>query len=151
MLLLLSEQILWWHWIIFGILLLTLDIFIGTFMILGFGLAAIMVGVVSAFYPISIEVALGILILLSIVNIIIWFRYIKGNKKESLGDSSYSLEAQGVVTKDIYKNDRGEVHFDTPVLGNSIWSAISKEDLPKDSRVKIVEIKAQLIEVCKIE
>jgi len=41
----------------------------------------------------------------------------------------------------------GKVKFDKPVLGSTIWQATAKEDIATKSRVKIVQIKGQLIEV----
>ena len=43
----LNETILWWHWIIFGIILLIVDMTLLHFSSLGLGAAAIIVGVVD--------------------------------------------------------------------------------------------------------
>jgi membrane protein implicated in regulation of membrane protease activity len=49
--------------------------------------------------------------------------------------------------EDIQPHSRGKVKFDTPVLGNTHWHATSKIDIDKGTRVKIVQINGQLIEV----
>ena len=146
----LSTNLLWWHWIAFGIALLTLEIFSGTFMMLGLGLAAIIVGAIDVFYPLSIEIQLSIWIGLSVIAIVLWFKYMQDRTVESSGQSNYALETEGVVTQSITANERGKVRFDTPILGDSTWIATSKESLDKDTRIKIIEIKGQLIEVAKI-
>ena len=146
----LSTNLLWWHWIAFGIALLTLEIFSGTFMMLGLGLAAIIVGAIDVFYPLSIEIQLSIWIGLSVIAIVLWFKYMQDRTVESSGQSNYALETEGVVTQSITANERGKVRFDTPILGDSTWMATSKESLDKDTRIKIIEIKGQLIEVAKI-
>jgi len=146
----LTTQLLWWHWIAFGIFLITLEIFTGTFMMLGLGLAAMLVGVVENLFHISIEMQLSLWIILSILSLLIWFKYLKDNSVENSGQSNYSLETEGTIESEILPNSRGTVRFDSPVLGNTVWTATSKEKIEPNSRVKIIEIKGQLIEVAKI-
>jgi len=146
----LATNLLWWHWIAFGIALLTLEIFSGTFMMLGLGIAAIIVGAIDVLFPLSVEMELMLWILLSILALALWFKYMKDNRVESTGQSNYALDTQGVVVKNIPSNGRGEVKFDKPVLGNTTWFATSKEDINEGSRVSIVEVKGQLIEVKNI-
>ena len=146
----LSSNLLWWHWIVLGIVLLTMEIFTGTFVLLGLGLSGIVVGIIDVIYPLSLNMELTIWIVLSLLYFVLWFRYMKDNSIEHSGQSNYSLETLGVVEENITANGRGKVRFDTPVLGTTIWTATSKESLEPNSRVKIIEIKGQLIEVAKI-
>ena len=150
MLELLTQHLLWWHWITLGLLLLTMEIFTGTFMMLGLGLAAIIVGVIDVIYPLSLEMELLLWMILSILSISMWFKYMKDKSIETSGQSNYSLETLGVVEEEIIINGRGTVRFDSPVLGNSVWSATAKENLDTNSRIKIIEIKGQLIEVASL-
>ncbi|HHH19963.1 MAG TPA: NfeD family protein [Campylobacterales bacterium] len=143
----LSQNLLWWHWIIFGILLITTEIFIGTFFMLGLGVAAILVGSVDGIYPVHLEIELLLWMLFSLISIFIWFKYLKDTTEEKSGQSDYALDAQGSVEESIVANGRGKVKFDTPVLGNTEWHATAKQDIPTGRRVKIVQIKGQLIEV----
>ena len=146
----LTTELLWWHWIAFGIFLITLEIFTGTFMMLGLGLTAMLVGIVDNLFHISIEMQLSLWMILSLLSLFIWFRYFKDTNIETSGQSNYSLETEGTIEKETLPNNRGTVRFDSPVLGNTVWTATSKEKIEPNSRVKIVEIKGQLIEVAKI-
>ena len=146
----LSTNLLWWHWIAFGLLVLTLETFSGTFLMLGLGAAAIVVGVTDVLFPMNIEMQLTVWLILSVMTIAWWFKYMTDNAIDKTGQSNYTLETQGVVTKAIEANSRGEVKFDLPVLGNTTWIATSKEKLPINSRVKIIEVKGQLIEVVSL-
>jgi len=150
MLELLSTELLWWHWIAFGLILVTLEIFTGTFMLLGLGVAAMLVGAIDHLFNLSIEMELLWWIVLSLFSLFLWFKYLRTPETEASGQSNYTLETLGTVTKAIEPNGRGEVKFDTPVLGNTTWFATSKEALAEGSRVAIVEVKGQLIEVKKI-
>lgn len=146
----LSTELLWWHWVAFGLFLVTSEIFIGTFVMLGLGVAAMLVGVTDNLFNTSIEFELFLWIMLSLASLFLWFKYLKNPLVENSGQSNYSLDTLGVVTKAIANNGRGEVKFDTPVLGNTTWFATAKENIPKDSRIKIVEVKGQLIEVAPL-
>jgi len=146
----LTMNLLWWHWVVFGIFLITLELFIGTFILLGLGLAAMLVGVSDNLFNTSLEMELTLWILLSILSFIIWFNYLKDPSVENSGQSNYSLETLGTIENSIVTNGRGSVSFDTPVLGNTRWTATAKENLEMNTRVRIIEIKGQLIEVAKI-
>ena len=146
----LSTNLLWWHWIAFGLVLLILEIFSGTFLMLGLGTSAIVVGVIEVLFPMTLEMQLTIWLVLSVLAIALWFKYMRDNRVEQTGQSNYTLETKGTVTKTIEPNSRGEVKFDLPVLGNTTWVATSKEELLVNSRVKIIEVKGQLIEVASL-
>lgn len=147
---LLSTELLWWHWIAFGLFLVTSEIFIGTFMMLGLGVAAMLVGAIDKLFNTSIEFELFLWIMLSLLSLFLWFKYLKNPNVESSGQSNYSLDTLGVVTKSISPNGRGEVKFDTPVLGNTTWFATAKESITENERIKIVQVKGQLIEVAPL-
>ena len=144
------SDLLWWHWIVFGIILLIMEMFTGTFILLGLGIAGIIVGIIDVIYPLSLTVELTLWIIFSLFSIILWFKYMKDNSVETSGQSNYSLDTLGTIKKNIQMNERGTVYFDTPVLGNSLWTATAKENLTPNTRVKIIEIKGQLIEVAKL-
>ena len=150
MLEILTQQLLWWHWIVFGIFLITLEIFTGTFILLGLGLSAMLVGLIDHTFHLSIEMELTLWMMLSLLSLLVWFKFFKNQTVENAGQSNYALETQGRVEKKIESNGRGTVRFDRPLLGNTLWIATSKEAIETGSRVKIIAIKGQLIEVAKI-
>lgn len=143
----LNETILWWHWIVFGIALLILDMSLGTFFILGLGVSAITVGAIDALIGTTFTVELSIWMALSILAIAAWFKWLRENPITDSGQSNYRLDTLGTVIEDIQPHSRGKVTFDTPVLGNTSWHATSKVDIDKNTRVQIVQISGQLIEV----
>ena len=147
MIALLNETVLWWHWIVFGIALLILDMTMGTFFILGLGVAAIIVGVIDTFVGTSFTLELTIWMILSILVIAAWFKWFREPPLTDSGQSNYRLDTLGIVMEDIQPHSRGKVTFDTPVLGNTSWHATAKVDIDKDTRVQIVQINGQLIEV----
>lgn len=147
MIVFLNETILWWHWIVFGIVLLILEMTIGTFFMLGLGISAILVGVIDTLFNTSFAQELSIWMILSLLAIGAWFKWFKEEPITESGQSNYRLDTLGVVTENIQPHSRGKVTFDTPVLGNTSWHATSKVDIDKNTRIKIVQINGQLIEV----
>ena len=145
----LTNELLWWHWIIFGFILLILEIFTGTFIILGLGLGAIIVGVIDIILILSLNSKLLLWIIFSLIFITILFKFLKKTKQDSSGQSNYAIGVKGVVEEPIDAYGRGKVKFNQPILGNTIWHATAKEDIPILSNVRVVDVKGNLIEVKK--
>ena len=141
-----TQYITWWHWIALGILFIILEMATGTFVVLGFGIAAILVGLLDLMTGMNFLVEVGVWILLSIVIITISFKYFKTQPTVSnTGQSNFGFDTLGTVTQAIAPHKRGKVRFDTPVLGNSTWSATSDLNLEIGTRVTIQEVQGQLI------
>ncbi|HHJ12707.1 MAG TPA: NfeD family protein, partial [Chromatiales bacterium] len=43
----LNEHVLWWHWVVFGLLLFIGELLSGTFLLLGIGIAAVVTGLLT--------------------------------------------------------------------------------------------------------
>jgi len=148
----LNDSIVWWHWIIVGLILIISEMATGTFITLGFGMAAVIVGVIDLIIPLGFTYQLSIWIVLSIVIVFALFKWFRSRPTiSSTGQSDYGFDTLGSVTRVIHPHKRGKVTFDTPVLGNTEWYATSKEMLIEGSRIKIIEVNGQLIEVASID
>jgi len=147
MIALLNETILWWHWIVIGFILLILEMNTGTFVMLGLAVAAIIVGLLDLTMHTTFTTEVVIWTALSVISLWAWKKWVKVEHISDSGQSNYNLDTLGTVTKAIAPHSRGKVTFDTPILGNTSWTATSTQNIAKDSRVKIVEIHGQLIEV----
>ncbi|HEO99052.1 MAG: NfeD family protein [Campylobacterales bacterium] len=143
----LNEFMLWWHWIVLGIILLIIEMNLGTFFMLGLGVAAILVGVIDMLFGTTFNTELFVWILLSLLSIAAWFKWFREPHQTDSGQSNYRLDTLGRVLEEIEPHNRGKVKFDSPVLGNTIWHATAKVRIAKDTRVRIVQINGQLIEV----
>ena len=143
----LNDTILWWHWIVFGIILLIVDMTLATFFILGLGAAAVIVGAIDLLVMTTFTQELSIWMILAVLIIAGWFKWFRQNPVTQSGQSNYRLDTLGTVTETIQPHSRGKVTFDTPVLGNTSWHATSKITIEVDTRVQIVQINGQLIEV----
>jgi len=143
----LNETVLWWHWIVIGLALLIVEMNTGTFIILGLGLASVVVGVLDLIVGLSFTSEVLIWIVLAILSLVAWKKWAKEEHISNSGQSNYSLDTPGRVTEAIEPHSRGKVMFDAPILGNTKWTATAEISIPKDTRVKIIEVRGQLIEV----
>jgi len=148
----LSQYVLWWHWIIAGLILIIAEMGTGTFVTLGLGIAAVAVGLLELLFPMNLVFQLLLWILFSLLTIAALFKWFKGQPTVSQsGQSNYRFDTPGTVTQAIHPQQRGKVHFDSPVLGNTEWHAGSDFKLEKGTRVKIVEVNGQLIKVAPLK
>ena len=150
MLILLNETVLWWHWIVIGFILLILEMNTGTFVMLGLGVAAIVVGVLDLTIHTTFTTEVITWTSLSVLSLWAWKKWMKTPHVSDTGQSDHTLDTIGTVTQNIHPHKRGEVTFDTPVLGNTSWHATSTEELSEGTRIKIVEINGQFIAVKKV-
>ena len=143
-----TQYITWWHWIVLGILFIILEMATGTFIVLGFGIAAVLAGLLDFILNMNFLTQIGVWIFLSILIITISFKYFKAQPTVSnTGQSNFGFDTPGTVTKAIAPHSRGTVQFDTPVLGNTSWSATADQKLEVGTRVTIKEVQGQLISV----
>jgi len=146
----LNETIVWWHWIVIGLVLLILEMNTGTFVMLGLGVAAIIVGILDITMSSTFTTEVMLWIVLSIVSIWAWKKWVRTPHVSNTGQSDHTLNTLGTVSEVIHPHQRGKVTFDTPLLGNTSWHATSTQKLEVGERIKIVEINGQLIAVKSI-
>jgi membrane protein implicated in regulation of membrane protease activity len=146
------EMLTWWHWIVLGLILIVTEIIAPLFIVLWFGLAAIIVGLIDLAFATSFKIELLIWIVLSVLFLTVWFIFFRDKSVASRsGQSDFTLGTKGVVIEDILPNEKGKVRFEAPVLGSSEWYAISEGTLKKGDAVHIIEVKGQLLKMEGIE
>jgi inner membrane protein len=140
----------WAYWIVGGILLMLAELAFGSFFILWFGLAAVVVGIVALVapsLPLAAEIALWTAI--SIALVVLWFKYLKpGNLKTRIGTASEQFIGEiGIVTREIKPFQKGMVQFQKPILGDDKWDALADADLAIGERVKVVSVEGNMLKV----
>ncbi len=148
----LNNSVVWWHWIALGLLLIFTEMATGTFISLGLGIAALIVGIMDFIFPMGLTYQLIAWIIFSILCISLLFKKFKREPTVSQsGQSDFHLDTLGSVIETILPHQKGRVIFDRPVLGNTHWQAFSDEMLPEGTRIKIVEINGQLMKVTHLK
>lgn len=137
-------QIAYWHWLVFGMLLIITEIFVPNFTIVWFGLAAIVVsGLMLIFPSISLTWQLFIWALASCAMTFLWFKYIKPRMvdRTHAGIARESILGQtGQVIKAPVDGRNGVLRFAVPMLGSDEWAFFCNEPVATGDRVVVKEI-----------
>ncbi|WP_169392819.1 MULTISPECIES: NfeD family protein [Psychrobacter] len=133
-----------WHWLVLGIVLMIVEMFIPTFASLWFGAAAIIVAALAWLLPISILWQVLIWLGLAVLLMIAWFKYIKplsvDRTKAGLGGSVIIGETGMLIVKP-QGNQLGRVRFSVPIVGADEWFCRTREQgVEVGDRVVVVDI-----------
>jgi membrane protein implicated in regulation of membrane protease activity len=146
-------ELLYWHWIVIGIVLMLAEIFIGSFFIFWFGAAAVVVGIALVIAP-NIGAVAQLLLwgCLSIGFAFAWFKYLKPLSKDftKAGLSRESLVGEtGQVISVPNGDSKGMLRFPAPILGNDEWLIISQDELKIGDRASVVDLSGNALIVKK--
>ena len=137
-------DVLYWHWLLLGMMLIISEIFMPSFTILWFGLGALVVGALLLVFELPLPAQILIWTLASVGFTVLWFKYFKPKMidKTSAGISrDAAIGAVGQVIKTPGANgNRGQVRFVTPVIGADEWEFICSNEIMLGDRVRIKEI-----------
>jgi inner membrane protein len=132
-----------WQWVVLGLALCVIEIFITSFTILWFGLGAFIVAALSTIYPMSLAVQLAIWALSTMGLAIAWFRYFKPRMRDKTkaGISREAAVGQiGTVIKTSTEHARGLVRFTVPLLGEDEWPYICESPLAEGDRCRVIDV-----------
>jgi hypothetical protein len=145
-------ELLYWHWLILGMLLIAGEIFVPSFTILWFGLGALVVGGLMLVVELGFSAQILIWTVSSVVFTVLWFKYFKPRMidRTSAGISrDAAIGEAGLVIKAPTEHSRGQVRFTTPILGDDEWDFICKKNVSVGDRVRIQEISGNTLIVNK--
>jgi membrane protein implicated in regulation of membrane protease activity len=141
------EMMEFWHWLVFGLLLLVAEIFVFGAVLMWLGFAAILVGILAFFIPALIWMpSLMLWAFLSLLLVFGWWQYRKKNPPK---DSAHTINRRGeqivgrhfTLIKDIV-NGVGELHVD-----DTRWKTVSHHDLPAGTKVTVVAVEGTSLRV----
>ena len=139
----LNEHIAYWHWIVFGIALAAIEIFVPSFFMLWLGASAIVVGLITWFLPISFVVQMLIWGVLSIICLVGWFKFVSPKMKD-VSNSGMAKEAMfgkvGTVLEFNSELSRGKLRFPAPLMGEDEWRFIFEGNLSPGDKVTVSDI-----------
>ena len=147
-------ELVYWHWIVLGIVLMLAEIFIGSFFIFWFGAAAVVVGLSLTIAPsISASTQLIFWTLLSLVFAVAWFRFLKPLSKDvtKAGLSREALIGEiGQVLSVPNGDKRGMVRFPAPLLGSDEWLIMSQDSLSIGDLVSVKDVSGNSLIVVRV-
>lgn len=146
-------QLLYWHWLLLGIVLAMAEMFLASFTILWFGLGAILVGVVLLVFPSTpFSVQLFGWIVFSGGIAIFWFRYFRpmmvDKTKAGIAREAVIGES-GTVIKTPVEGSRGIARFTIPILGEDEWEIICEQSVQVGDRVHVKDVSGNTLIVIK--
>jgi len=147
-------EVLPWHWVVFGIVLVVSEAFLTTFFILWFGVAAIIVGGLLFLLPaLPLSWQMFTWSLLSVGLAFAWFKYLKplAVDRTKAGLSLEALTGEiGQVLKVPTGENRGTLRFPAPLLGNDEWLIMSQDELAIGDRVSVSAVSGNALIVEKV-
>jgi len=145
-------QLEWWHWAVAGIVLILAELAVPAFVLVWFGLGALLVALFAAVVPgASLTTQLALWLVASVVLVGLWFKVFKlGSHKTRIGmaDANVIGEA-GLLARDVAPFEKGEVRFQKPLLGTDTWPCIADEAIKSGERVKVVSVEGSFLKVAK--
>lgn len=146
-----SFKILYWHWLVFGMILMLLELVVPSFTIFWFGLGGIVVGVlmlVFADLPVTWQIFLWVVASTGFV--VFWFKVLKPRMKDQTmaGISREAVLGEtAMVIRRPEGERRGEIRFAVPVLGSETWNFICSQEVEIGDRVVVRDVSGNTIMV----
>jgi membrane protein implicated in regulation of membrane protease activity len=143
----------WWHWIVLGLALLLAELALPMFVLVWFGVAAVVVGLLLALLPsLGLTAELTLWLVLSLALVVLWFRVFQSNVyKTRAGMAGVAIGEVGLLSKAVAPFCKGEVRFQKRVLGSEVWPCIANEEIAVGERVRIARVEGSLITVTKVQ
>ena len=138
----LNNNVSYWHWIVFGVVLAGVEIFVPSFYMIWLGASAIVVGLLTLFLPIPFVVQLSLWGLLSVACLVIWFKFVSPKMKDvtKSGMAKEALFGQlGTVLEYNASTSRGRLRFPAPLLGEDEWAFICTESVAVGDKVSVTD------------
>jgi hypothetical protein len=138
------ESILWWHWIVLGVMLVLMEMVVPSFTIFWFGLGALLTGLLLALLPsISLKWQVLVFSLSSTGFTFLWFWYFVPRRKKtsSQADEQAAIGQTGIAaTRAALPGEQGRVVFSVPVLGEESWMYQADEPVETGNRLRVVAV-----------
>ncbi len=143
----------WYHWAILGIVLTATELVVPAFVLVWFGLGALIVAGMAAMGPdIGLIPQLLVWLTASIILVFLWFKVFKpGRHKIKAGRASAEAVGEiGLLVSNIEPFGKAKVRFQTPLLGSDVWECVSgDEKIQAGARVKVASVEGNLLKITK--
>jgi membrane protein implicated in regulation of membrane protease activity len=145
-------DLLWWHWLVLGMVLIGLELVVPSFTIIWFGLGAVLVSIILAIFPgYSLPAQILTWTVASALFTFAWFRFFNPrNNKTFAGTSKGAVVGEiGLVIRGAEPYAKGVVKFQLPLLGADEWPCMADDSLEVGDRVRVVDVEGHVMKVEK--
>lgn len=125
-----------WSWVVAGLVLLALELFLPGGILLWMGIAGIATGLLTMVQPLAWPLQWLIFGVLSLAGIVLWLRIVR-SRPTTTDRPFLNQRADGFIGHEVVLEQAIEQGFGRVVLGDSVWR-VSGPDLPVGQRVRIV-------------
>ena len=149
----LDTNILYWHWIVAGFILIAIELIVPVFVLLWLGVSAIVVGILSLLLPTGFSLEILIWAVLSAIFLLLWHKYMSPRfiNRTLAGLTKEAIIGQiGMVIRYSEQQERGMLKFPAPVAGNDEWEFIFSGTLQNGDKVRVSDISGNSLIVVKM-
>ena len=148
-------ELVWWHWIALGLLLIGSELLLPAFYLVWFGLGALLTGLIVAVFPIGLTAQLILWSVASTAMVLAWMKFFRNPDRTRAGQSKEgALGVVGLVTRNVGELGQdvgqGEILFQRPVLGSDRWPVVADQAIPAGSKARVVDVLGQTLKVEKL-
>jgi len=141
------EQFLYWHWVVFGLVLIALEMLLPGFVLIWFGVGAILVGALLYIFPeLSWQWQFFIFSLLSVSSLVAWRMWSKNNADDDpesgvLNQRGKALIGRETVLIEPIINGVGRIQVD-----DTFWR-VHGDDLATGKLIRIIDVDGATLKV----
>ena len=145
-------ELLWWHWAVGGIALILAELAVPSFVLIWFGLGALVVALAVGIAGVSLTAQLALWLVVSLILVAGWFKVFKPNMhKTRIGMADANVIGEvGMLVRAVAPFEKGAVRFQKPILGDDVWECIADEAIGNGERVRVVAVEGSFLKVGRI-
>jgi membrane protein implicated in regulation of membrane protease activity len=139
-----------WLWGAVGLVLLAAEMATGTFYMLWFGVAALIVAILTWLVPsMSDSVQLFLFAVLSIGSLFVWRTYYKKTSSDSRVGQAQGEEIGrvGTIIEPVSPMQIGRIKFTQGVMGSREWAAVSNQTIEAGAKAAVVAVEGNSLRV----
>ncbi len=142
-------EIEWWHWAVGGLALIVAELVVPAFVVVWFGLGALVVAAVVALTAIGTTAQLALWLVVSVAMVAGWFKVFKPNMhKTRIGMADANVIGEvGMLVRNVAPFEKGQVRFQKPILGTDVWECIADEPIRSGERVRVLDVEGSFLKV----
>ncbi len=142
----------WWHWAVGGIVLIVAELAVPSFVLIWFGLGALVVALAVAAAQIGFTAQLGLWLIVSLLLVAAWFKVFKPSRhKTRIGMADANAIGEiGLLVREVAPFAKGQVRFQKPVLGADVWECIADEMIQSGERVRVLAVEGSFLKVGRV-
>ena len=144
----------WYDWAILGVVLVVAELLVPAFVLVWFGLGALAVALMLSLFPdIGLTPQLLVWIVSSVALVGLWFKLFKPRLHKTLAGRSQAeaVGEVGLIVRDVAPFQKGQIRFQTPIVGSDVWDCIADQSIKTGDRAKVVSIEGSILKVISSE